>query len=222
VTDPWTTFIAIAPFISGLCAGSLSFVAARNRSRRSWPWAIAAFLLTAPAIFIVQAVPPSRGSQASGWWPRLILAGSLVAASVLIDAVPLHSHRIAAFEARTAASWFSDRTVLADGAILRAANAGLEFSGNPERPVILGLVGAALGVLILHRTVLSTIALGLIGAALGAAAWLGTSISAAGHWLQNPTQTPVPPTGYSGAAFVVLLWIAVGCAWLGQRRHGAA
>lgn len=214
--------IEVATYASALLAAALAFVFARNRGRQTWPWAVAAFLFVAPVIIVLQRRSESASPRPTRWWPHLLLAGGLLAACVVLGAMPLRSDRIASLEAHVLATWFSDHTLLAEGPTLHAPAAKLGLTGNPKRPLVLGLLGAALGALVLHRTSLSLTLLGLMGAVLGAGAWFAALTSATAHWLEHPLESPQIPTEHLVVAFGLLLWVSIGWAWLSQRSRRAA
>src|SRR5262245_35349679 len=182
--------IEIVTWVSALAAGVVGFTASRNRGRRPWPWAMAAFLLVVPTIIVLQARSDSTSGPSVRWWPHFLLAGFLVGASVFVDQAPVRSQHIAAFEARAMDSWFSDRALMAEGPVLRGSEAVLSLPGNFSRPLVLGFVGAAFGALMIRRTFLSALALGLAGAVLGTAAWFAVITTATGDWLNYQTEVP--------------------------------
>jgi hypothetical protein len=214
--------VEIASWLSALGAGAVSFIASRKRGRNPWRWAIAAFLLVIPAIIVLQLRVHSASRKAIRWWPHFVLASLLVAASVALDQAPLSSQSVAAFEARALDSWFSHQTLLAEGTVLHAAEGMLGLSGNFSRPLVLGLVGAALGVLMVRRTRLSTIALGSAGAILGAAAWFAVITTATARWLDHQSEATQLPTWPTFVGFGALLWLAIAWAWLSERPQRAA
>jgi hypothetical protein len=152
---------------------------------------------------------------------RFVYAGLLVAVSVVVDHAHFGSQRIGAFEARAMASWFSDHALLAEGPVLHAADAALSFSGNFSRPFVLGLIGSALGALMLHRARVSALVLALAGGLLGAVAWFGVLTEATRHWLEHQTEVPDLPGWPAVAAVSVLLWAAIAWAWLSDRSERA-
>jgi hypothetical protein len=118
-------------------------------------------------------------------------------------------------------SWFSDRTLLAEGPVLHASEAVLTLPGNFSRPLVLGFVGAALGALMIRRTLLSALVLGFAGVIVGAAAWFAVIATATAHWLDYQTQVPQLPNWPGVVAFGPLLWAGIAWAWLSERPQRA-
>jgi hypothetical protein len=118
-------------------------------------------------------------------------------------------------------SWFSDHTLMAEGPVLHSSEAALTLPGNFNRPLVLGFAGAALGALMLRRTLLSSLALGIVGAILGAAAWFAVITSATGEWLHYQTEVAQLPRWPAVVAFGSILWVAIGWAWLSERSERA-
>jgi hypothetical protein len=213
--------IEVAVGVSALGASVVAFVTSRNRGRNPWLWAASAFLLAVPAIMVLQTPSDSSSRRSIRWWPRLLLAGVLVAVSVILDQAHFGSHRIAALEAHMMASWFSNHTLLAEGPLLHAAGAALKFSGIFSGPFVLGLVGAALGALMIHRAFISTLVLALAGAILGTVAWFGVITSSTAQWLQHQTEVLQLPGWPLVAAALPLVWAAIACAWISERSERA-